>query len=127
MEASVTGKLIAGGTRDLLRSRTSDSFITVTISPGDGAAEIVDILQARGALLRKQDVHQVWDALLDAQPSIRSAQLGADPPWGHDHHGTRRPGVAGCEAPHEHVERRLAATVHLALAGLVVGDAALPG
>src|SRR5262249_35797372 len=51
--------------------------------PGNSTAEIVNILQTRSTLLRKQDVHQAWHAFLDAKPCIRAAQSGADPTWRH--------------------------------------------
>jgi len=62
-----------------------------TISPGDGPAEVIEIFQAGSSLFRKQDVHKVRHAFLDAQASVRSPQFGTDPAWSHDHHSTRCP------------------------------------
>ena len=41
------------------------------MSPGDGAAEIIEIFEARFPLLGEKDVDQAWDALFDAQPPRR--------------------------------------------------------
>jgi hypothetical protein len=55
-------------------------------SPRNGAAKIVEILQTGSALHREENIHQIRDAVIDAQPCIRSAHVRSHPTGGHQHH-----------------------------------------
>ena len=98
----------------------------VTPSPADRYAEAVGVPQAGHALLSEDEAHQDGDRFLDGERRVRAAEASADPAGRQEQHRGRRLGLAGREAPHEHVQRRLAAAVDLPRPGRVAGDAAPP-
>src|ERR1700722_16793992 len=96
-------------------------------SPGNPPAQVVEILKARFSRLRVDRIGEVRNALLDTQTRLGSAHIGPPPAGTHGQQGSRFMEVAGREAAHEHVERRLAAAIDLEVPALIVGVAALPG
>ncbi len=75
---------ILGAFETMMANRIAE----IAALPGDGTAEIVEILQTGRAVLREQDFDQVRHAFLDGEPCLRAAQGSADPARRHEHHCT---------------------------------------
>ncbi len=94
-------------------------------SPRYCAAEVIEISQTGFSGLRVHGVGEIRYALPDAQTTLGAAHIRSHSARRHEQKRSRIIGVAGGEAAHEHIERRLAATIDVIRAVLVVGDAAL--
>ena len=88
-------------------------------------AEIIEVLKTGLARMRFNCVDPVGHAVLDVEARFRTPHVGAHSARGEDQKRPLVVAVAGGEAPHEHVQRRLAAAIYLVAAILIVRDAAL--
>src|SRR5215469_17656308 len=94
-------------------------------SPRNGSPLTVEKLQTGFALLREQHVHDFRNGLLDTERRARSAKSGADRARSHQHQCAQLSDMTRCVAPHELVQRALAAAIDLSPALFVVADASL--
>ena len=96
-------------------------------SPRNGLAEVVEVVKTALSFVRLNDIHQIRNAVVDAQARAGTAHVGAHPTWREQQQRARVVAMTGGETPHQGVEGGLAGPIDLVAAGLVVADAPLTG
>ena len=85
----------------------------------------IDEAQPCPSLLGNQRIDQLGNGFFYAKGGLGTAQLGADPPWRHEHQSAPVASAASGIAAHILIQCSLAASIDFVAARLVVGDAAL--